>query len=276
MHFIYIIQNLIKTYNLSYEITEIKIIDNDNFNCLENYDEYVNINIKNNKTTGIIKFGRGDIKYIKYYKKSILAINDVNEIYIWEPIDKNKYQFITKITLGIYGDDISVFEQYDILLSCGFYNLCIYNLKKKKIDSIQKELELNFRAAMPFYENNILLLGGDDESNYKELNVFNIKEKKVIKHKEFDFFIYEYGNDFTKFIKYYKKKDVIILCGGKKEVKNDVFNSIYIYDRDFNLNQILEKIHYKNIFGLAIYERGINDLILSYSEDGEIFFYSIN
>ena len=143
---------MIKTYNLSYEITEIKIIDNENFKCLENYDEYININIENNKITKIIKFGRDDIKYIKYYKKTILAINNVNTIFIWEPTDKNKYQFITKIELGNYGD-IFVFEQYDILFSCGFYNLCIYNLKKKKIDSISKEL--NFSAAMPFYENNI-------------------------------------------------------------------------------------------------------------------------
>ena len=125
---------------------------------------------------------------------------------------------------------------------------------------------------MPFYENNILFLGGDYECGINDLSVYNIKEKKIIKNKEFDFYFYQEGGNYTDLIKYYKKKDVVILCGGK----NKVYNSIYIYDRNFNLIQTLDKIHYKNILGLAIYERVINDLILSYSEDGEIYFYSIS
>ena len=198
-----------------------------------------------------------------------MAINGVNSIFIWQNIEKNKYQFITKIELGGYGDDIFVFEQYDIFFSCGS-DLCIYNLKRNKVDSILKELA--FSAAMPFYENNILFLGGDYECGINDLSVFNIKEKKIIKNKEFDFYFYNEGVNFTDLIKYYKKKDIIILCGGK----NKVYNSIYVYDRNFNLIQTLDKIHYKNILGLAIYERGINDLILSYSADGEVYFYSIS
>ena len=220
---------------------------------------------------------------IKYYKKNIIAITDTNTIFIWKPIDKNKYQFITKIELDLNDEDIFVFEQYNILLSSYFDNLFIFNLKKDKIEKIDKNnsnlKELTVRAAISFYENNILFLSGIFdfcEFGFINLSIYNIREKKVIRNKELDFYIYEYGGDFTQLIKYYKKKEVIILCGGKKEMKNDVYNNIYIYDRDFKLNQILEKIHYKNILGLSIYERGINDLIISYSEDGEIFFYSIN
>lgn len=257
--------SLIKTIDLDIEFQEIKIVDNENFKCLYNYELYVNINFYNDEIEEIINFGRTDIKSIKYYKNSIIAINDYDNIFIWDEIEKNKYQFITKIRLGTH---IFVFEQYDILFSCG-YNLCIYNLKKNKIDSISEELD--FSAAMPFYENNILFLGGDYECGINDLSVYNIKEKKVIQKKEFDFYFYEEGKKFTDLIKYYKKKDVIILCGGK----NRVYNSIYIYDRNFNLIQTLDKIHYKNILGLAIYERGVNDLILSYSADGEIYFYSI-
>jgi len=262
---------LIKTIDLDYEIKEIKITDNENFKCLFNYELYVNINIKNNEVEQIIDFGRKDIKYIKYYKKSIIAIKGFNTIFIWDQIEKNKYQFITKIELDICGEDIFVFEQYDLLFSCAS-NLIIYNLKKNKIDSILEEL--NFSAAMPFYENHILFLGGDYECGINDLSVYNIKEKKVIKNKEFDFYFYQYdiNINYTNLIKYYKKKDVIILCGGK----NEVYNSIYVLDRNFNLIQTLDKIHYKNILGLAIYERGINDLILSYSTDGEIYFYSIS
>ena len=261
---------LIKAYDLKYEIQEIKIIDNENFKCLYNYDQYVNMNIKNNKIKKIINFGRSDITSIKYYKKNIIAISDINTIFIWEFIEKNKYQFTTKIKLGIYCENIFVFEQYDIFISCGFDNLGIYNLKKNKIDSISKEL--SFRAAMPFYGNNILFLGGNDDWGYKYLTVYNIKEKKIIKNMKFDFFFNVEEANTPDLIKYYQKKDVIIICGGN----NNVFNNVYIYDRDFNLIQTLEKIHYRNIVGLTIYERSTNDLILSYTKDGEISFYSIN
>jgi hypothetical protein len=101
---------------------------------------------------------------------------------------------------------------------------------------------------MPFYEDNVLFLSGDYECGINDLSVYNIKEKKIIKNKEFDFYFYNEGENFTDLIKYYKKKDVIILCGGK----NKVYNSIYIYDRDFNLIQTLQKIHYGNILSIVI------------------------
>ena len=265
--------DLIKKYALKYKIREIKIIDDENFRCLYNNAQYINMNIKNNKIEKIINFGRDDIKYIKYYKKNIIAINNDNTIFIWEYIKKNKYQFITKIELGDYDKEISVFEQYDILIQCCDDNLFIYNLKRNKIDLISKDLI--FDEAMPFYENNILFLNGGFEGNeyyFTDLSVYNIQEKKITKKKKLDFYFYVAIANATDLIKYYNKKDVIILCGGK----NNVYNRIYIYDRDFNLVQTLEKAHYGNILGLTIYERTTNDLILSYSEDGEINFYSIN
>ena len=264
---------LIKTYNLKNEIQEIKIIDDENFNCLFNYEQYANINIKNNKIVKLINFGRNDIKYIKHYKKSIIAISNWNTIFIWENIKKNKYQFITKIELGSDDENILVYEQNDILIQCCYDNLFIYNLKRNKVDLISKDLIFN--DAIPFYENNILFLNGGYEGNecyFTALIIYNIKEKKITKNKKFDIYFNIGEVNATDLIKYYSKKDVIILCGGK----NRVYNNIYIYDRDFNLIQTLEKVHYGNILGLTFYERGTNDLILSYSEDGEINFYSIN
>ena len=264
---------LIKTYNLKNEIQEITIIDDENFYCLYNYKQYVNINIKNNKISKLINFGRNDIKYIIYYKKNIIAISNWNIIFIWENIKKNKYQFITKINLGSADENILVLEQNDILIQCCYDNLFIYNLKRNKVDLISKDLI--FDDAIPFYENNVLFLSGGFEGNecyFTALSVYNIKEKKISKNKEFDIYFNIGEVNATYLIKYYSKKDVIILCGGK----NRVYNSIYIYDRDFNLIQTLEKVHYGNILGLVIYEREINDLILTYTEDGEINFYSIN
>jgi hypothetical protein len=86
---------LIKKIDLDYEIKEIKIIDNENFKCLFNYELYVNINILNNEVEQIIDFGRSDIKSIKYYKNSIIAISNANTIFIWEKIEKNKYYKIS-------------------------------------------------------------------------------------------------------------------------------------------------------------------------------------
>ena len=264
---------LIKTYNLKNEIQEITIIDDENFYCLYNYKQYVNINIKNNKISKLINFGRNDIKYIIYYKKNIIAISNWNIIFIWENIKKNKYQFITKINLGSADENILVLEQNDILIQCCYDNLFIYNLKRNKVDLISKDLI--FDDAIPFYENNVLFLSGGFEGNecyFTALSVYNIKEKKISKNKEFDIYFNIAEAKANDLIKFYKKKDAIILCGGK----NGVYNSIYIYDRDFNLIQTLEKVHYGNILGLVIYEREINDLILTYTEDGEINFYSIN
>ena len=264
---------LIKIYNLKNEIQEIKIIDDENFNCLYNYEKYVNINIKNNKIGNIINFGRNDIEYIKYYKKNIIAISNWNKIFIWEKIKKNKYQFITKIELGSVNENILVLEQNDILIQCCNNNLFIYNLKRNKIDLISNELI--FWDSIPFYENKILFLNGGYEGNecyFTALSVYNIKEKKITKKKEFDLYFNLGEAKANDLIKYYKKKDVIILCGGKK----GVYNSIYIYDRDFNLIQTLQKVHYGNILSIIIYERDTNDLIISYSEDGDINFYSIN
>lgn len=264
---------LIKAYKLKNRIQEIKIIDNENFNCLCNYEQYVNINIKNNKIVKLIDFGRYDINYVKHYKKYIIAISNWNIIFIWENIKKNKCQFITKIELGSADEDILVYEQNDILIQCCYDNLFIYNLKRNKVDLISKDLI--FSDAIPFYENNILFLNGGYEGNecyFTSLSIYNIKEKKITKNKNFDIYFNVGEVNATELIKYYKKKDVIILCGGK----NSVYNNIYIYDRDFNLIQTLQKAHYGNILGLTFYERGTNDLILSYSEDGDINFYSIN
>ncbi len=93
-------------------------------------------------------------------------------------------------------------EQYDILCSYGS-NLCIYNLKNNKIDSISEEYD--FTAAMPFYANNILFLG-NFECGINDLSVYNIKEKKIIKNKEFNFYFHAERGNYIDLIKYYKKK----------------------------------------------------------------------
>ena len=77
---------------------------------------------------------------------------------------------------------------------------------------------------------NILFLGGNDDWGYKYLTVYNIKEKKIIKNMKFDFFFNVEEANTPDLIKYYQKKDVIIICGGH----NNLYNNVYIYDRDFN------------------------------------------
>ena len=262
-----------------WKLSNIKIVDTNNFMCLLNNKVLINITIKDGKYRTLFNINEEIFKII-YYKNNILInynkyINSGIKIWVLISNENTKiYQLKAKFLLPQinYNNKSNIFlvknKNKDILVSSSstgedylyFWNLNIYKFEYKL------EIYCNSDFCCQKNENEIILVERDDIFSH-EIAVFNITEKKFMKKKDLKHVICS--------IIYLVKKNLVLIAGGPDL---GFEKNIYIYDDNFNQKQILEKIIGDEIIGLTLYKRsedinGNDDFIISYSNNGTLNFF---
>ena len=271
-----IIKNSKKDLNIS--IRNVKVIDEKNIICLLNTDELINLNIYNGKITKLFHFD--EIIYnLLYYKNKLITCNhELKEgIKIWEQTmqanNQHHYQLINKLFFpNIDGNEnntdttIYLVEDKNLLITSNDEeSVCFWDLKRLKFDH---KFNVDWCPYIfSNFKNNLLIFGCGIYEDYRtpnELVLYDVKEKNINKNIKLDFIMLD--------VRYIKKIDLIVISGGTDMLRSD----IYIYDSNFNMVQIIQKAHYRNINGFAFYEKDEKEnLLMSYSEDGAVNIYSI-
>ena len=89
--------------------------------------------------------------------------------------------------------------------------------------------------------------------------LYDVCEKNINKNIKLDFILLD--------VRYIKKKNAILINGGTDMLRSN----ICIYDSNFNRVQIIQKVHLYILINF-FYEK--EDLLMSYSQDGNVNIYS--
>lgn len=253
---------IVKNIQIKDYLNFIKIIDNNNFICLKNKKQLINVNIKNVKKELIFDFMK-EIGKILYYKNKCITLEEYNnEIKIWEFLKDRKLQLNAKIKLK---DIINIFlipKIKNIVISGNKVDITyFFNLKTLKFEN-----KITYRLKDLYRLNHNLFIFTNFYYNkyyqYEEgdsLDIYNLYEKKITKSIKIDFLI----------------NSILTIPKRRIFLASAYFiNDIYVFDYHFNQIQSLIKIHNEKIVGMKLYEKSEkNDLVLSYSEDGQIKFF---
>lgn len=280
--------NIYKIYNEKYFMVKniktnyldnIKIIDNNNFICLKDKTELINISVKSGKQKTIFNFNE-KIDIIIYYKNKYITKSEELKggIKIWKKLKNGHIELITKFIFypkikHRYDDVIYLIPEQNLLLSSGYMGdidakTYFWNLKTYKVENIfedKYDLVYKLNSNLFIFTN---ISGGEIDSI---LNIYNIREKKFVKTIELKF----YHNS----IEVIPKKEIILISGYEYNGFGSAreYNDIHIFDFNFKEIQVIKKVHFRSIVGMKFYEKNENeDLVLSFSEDGSINFLSFN
>ena len=250
------------------DINYVKIIDNNNIIYLCKRNKLITINLKEKKIKILFSFKEKIYNLIYLNNYTLITNNNKSMIKVWKLINNSIYQITTIFKLPSY--EVSITPKLDLindnlLMSFNPLNLTIYfcNLKIYKFDHYLNLVNEDLLYFCKYKENIIFLGCGDLHYNIcTEIKKYNVKEKKILDTKNFNYFI--------KDIKYIYKKDVILITGGDI----DFLYNVYMYDENFNLLHIIDN---ERVYGFSLFEKYENESnILAYNEKGEIYFYSIN
>ena len=267
--------------DLNISIRNIKVIDENNIICLLDTEELINLNIQNGIITKLFHF-QETIYNLLYYKNKLITCNhELREgIKIWEQTksvlsatNHHHYQLMNKLFYPkIYGDEnityatMYLMEDKNLLITSNDEeSVCFWNLKKLKFDHI---FNLDWCPYIfSNFKNNLAIFGSGIYKGYRTPNklvLYDVKEKHISKNIKLDFIILD--------VRYIKKIDLIVISGGTDILRND----IYVYDSNLNKVQFIRKAHCGDINGFAFYEKDEKeDLLMSYSLDGSVNFYSL-
>ena len=262
---------MVKNRNIDCYIDHIKIIDNNNFICLKNKTELIQISVKNGNQKSIFNFGE-KIDKILYYKNKYIAKgeepkNERYSIKVWETLSNNQIQLVTEIVFPY--KELHHFE--GILYLVHDKNFFIYsgnrgdenvtyffNLKAFEIENKIEDFDFDNISRL----NDNLLIFTKYSYIYEcdaFLDIYNISEKKNVERKYFEYAL--------NYIEVIHKKEIVLISG-----YNDAeYSDIHLFDYNLKEIQLLKKTNFGGIVGIKLYEKNENeDLVLSFSEDGSI------
>ena len=258
--------------------SNIKIIDNDTFICLKDNIKLIKINLKTGKVLSLHEFKEQISKILYHDNKLITTSNDhMNKITILERISETKYQTVTNI---IFKEEefnsINIFlipEKNNLIISTNTKEGdCTYFYEFQKLKLINKLTDFYFEKIYKLNDNIILLLFGDEFDIDNQLNIYDLNQKKIVK----DVFLKFNSNCEILII---PKKKVILVAGyihtgfgSDREYKE-----IHVLNYDYEEIFVLNKIHYRSILGIELYEEKNEKefIIITYSEDGAVNFLSL-
>ena len=277
--------NSYKIYNEKYQClrtkkdinySNIKIIDNDSFICLKDNIKLIKINLKTGKILCLLEFKEQISKILYHDNKLITTSNDnLNKVTIWEKISETKYQTVTNILFNKEElNSINIFlipEKNNLIISTNTKEVdCTYFYELKKLKLINKLVDLCFEKIYKLTDN-ILLLPFSDEID-SQLNIYGCNQKKIVKEVLLKF------NANSEILIIPKKK--VILAAGYINTGGGCdreYKEIHVLNYDYEEIFVLNKIHYRSILGIELYEEKNEKeyIIISYSEDGAVNILSL-
>ena len=263
---------MVKNKKLDGNLDNIKIIDNNNFICLKNKTELIQISVKSGNQKSIFNFGEKIDKILYYINKYITkgeeAKNKRYSIKVWETLSNNNHtQLVTEIIFPykelfrfegiLYLVPDKNFFIYSGKMGDGENATYFFNLKAYEIENKIEDYEIDNISRL---NDNLLIFSKYDYiyncDSY--LNIYDISKKNIVGNKTFEFTINS--------IEIIPKKEIILISG-----YNGEYSDIHIFDYNFKEIQTLKKTNFGSIVGMKFYEKNENeDLILSFSEDGTI------
>lgn len=187
---------MVKNRKIDGYLDNIKIIDNNNFICLKNKIELVQISVKSGNQKSIFNFGE-KIDKILYYKNKYItkgeeAKNERNNIKVWETLSNNHIQLATEIIFPYK----ELFHFEGILYLVPDKNFFIYsgtrgdgenvtyffNLKAYEIENKIENYEVDNISRL---NDNLLIFTKYDWNFVCDgfLDIYNISETKIVEKK---------------------------------------------------------------------------------------------
>ena len=264
----------IKIYNKSFHLIKriiykknfdfFKIINDNTVICLGNQIELIKISLKEEIFQPLFFF-QSKIHKLLYYKKNlIITVEERNNgIKIWQLLNNNRLKLRTKIiNMDMYYKIIFLIKNKDIMVTPGYNNAHVTVFWNLKLCKIEKQIDYYLGCLCQLSEKIFVFSEKNDKNKESRLDIYDYLENKIIKNIDLDYKV--------KLIKAIRKKNIFLVAGGV--ISEDYYNhyDIHVYDYDFNQIQFIDRLHFRDIVGIELYERGEkeDDVIFSYSEDG--------
>ena len=258
--------------NSKHKITFVKIIDNDNLLLLNEKNELITLNIKENKSKILFTFKENFAKFLYINKNLLVTASEElkHGIKIWRGDETGSYQIVTVIKFPEQDETalsiIYYYEEKNLLVTndteygkVNFFDFESFQTKDSLILKDDDEL-FEFDIFCPI-KNDVIIFGLGDT-----LMLYDFKEKKILQVKLFKYCIGE--------VKYIKEKDIILISGGDHNYQQ---TDIYMYDSNFNELQIIPKVSFMGIHGFVYYDKNEKEkYVLVCSTSGEMIVYSIH
>ena len=267
---------MVKNRKIDGYLDHINIIDDNNFICLKNKIELIQISVKTGNQKSIFNFGE-KIDKLLYYKNKYITKgeggkNERYSIKLWETLsNKAQIQLATEIIFPYKGPHLFegilylVPDKNFLIYSGGKgdaeYVTYFFNLKAFEIENKIEDYE-NYNVDNISRLNDNLLIFTKYSYIYDcdgFLDIYKIIRKKIVERKIFEFAL---GG-----VEIINKKEIILIFG----YNGADYSDIHLLDYSLKQIQVLEKTNFGSIIGMKLYEKNENeDLLLSFSEDGSI------